>query len=112
VVERALVYPPRTQLPPLSPEERKQVIQQSPVYGRYEKALDRESAYEILRGRAAASVQPAPPTPQAQAPAQPAGGNLLGDLAKGAVGFLASREGQRIVRGVLGGLLGGGKRRR
>ncbi len=112
VVERALIYPPRTQLPPLSPEERQQVIRQSPVYGHYEKALDRESAYEILRGRAAESVQPAPPTPQAQAPAQPAGGNLLGDLAKGAVGFLASREGQRIVRGVLGGLLGGSSKRK
>lgn len=113
VVERALIYPPRTQLQPLSPEERRQVIQQSPVYGRYEKALDRESAYEILRTRAAESVQPAPTGAQPQAPAQPAGGNLLGDLAKGAMGFLASREGQRIVRGVLGGLLGGsGKRKR
>lgn len=111
VVERALIYPPRTQLPPLSPEERKQIIQQSPVYGHYEKTLDRESAYEILRGRTADSVQPTPQTPKA--PAQPANGNLLGDLAKGAVGFLASREGQRIVRGVLGGLLGGsGKRKR
>ncbi len=111
VVERALIYPPRTQLPLLSPEERKQIIRQSPVYGHYEKTLDRESAYEILRGRAADSVQPAPQTPKT--PAQPANGNLLGDLAKGAVGFLASREGQRIVRGVLGGLLGGsGKRKR
>jgi DNA helicase HerA-like ATPase len=110
IVERALVYPPRTQLPPLSPEERKQIIQQSPVYGHYEKALDRESAYEILRARAAESVQPAPKTPKT--PTQPAGGNLLGDLAKGAVGFLASREGQRIVRGVLGGLLGGGSKRK
>ncbi|WP_337870847.1 helicase HerA-like domain-containing protein [Meiothermus sp.] len=113
IVERALIYPPRTQLPSLSPEERRQVIQQSPVYGHYEKALDRESAYEILRARAAESVQPAPSDAKPQAPAQPTGGNLLGDLAKGAVGFLASREGQRIVRGVLGGLLGGsGKRRR
>ncbi|MCS7069023.1 MAG: DUF853 family protein [Meiothermus sp.] len=110
IVERALIYPPRTQLPPLSAEERRRVIQQSPVYGHYEKALDRESAYEVLRSRAAESVQPAPSTPKAQA--QPTGGNLLGDLAKGAVGFLASREGQRIVRGVLGGLLGGSKRRR
>lgn len=111
VVERALIYPPRSQLLLLSPEERKQIIRQSPVYGHYEKALDRESAYEILRGRAANSVQPAPQTPKT--PAQPANGNLLGDLAKGAVGFLASREGQRIVRGVLGGLLGGsGKRKR
>ncbi len=113
VVERALIYPPRTQLPPISPEERQQAIRQSPVYGHYEKTLDRESAYEILRARAAEAAQPAPQSPQAQTPAQPAGGNLLGDLAKGAVGFLASREGQRIVRGVLGGLLGGsGKRKR
>jgi len=110
MVERALIYPPRTQLPPLGPEERKQIILHSPVYGHYEKALDRESAHEILRGRAADSLQPAPQTPKT--PAQPASGNLLGDLAKGAVGFLASREGQRIVRGVLGGLLGGSRKRK
>lgn len=112
VVERALIYPPRTQLPPLSPEERRQAVQRSPVYGRYEKPLDRESAYEILRARAAESVQPAPPSARPQALVQPAGGNLLGDLAKRAVGFLTSREGQRLVRGVLGGLLGGSSKRR
>ncbi|GIW33030.1 helicase HerA-like domain-containing protein [Meiothermus sp.] len=112
VVERALIYPPRTQLPPLSPEERQQVIRQSPVYGHYEKALDRESAYEILKARAAESVQQAPQGAKSPARAEPQGGNLLGDLAKGAVGFLASREGQRIVRGVLGGLLAAGKRKR
>lgn len=73
VVERALIYPPRTQLPPLSPEERRQVIQRSPMYGRYKKALDRDSAYEILRARAAESLQPAPPSAKPQAPAQPTG---------------------------------------
>ncbi|GEM82351.1 helicase HerA-like domain-containing protein [Meiothermus hypogaeus] len=112
VVERALIYPPRTQLPPLSPQERQQVIRQSPVYGHYEKALDRESAYEILKARAAESVQQAPQGAKSPAGTEPQGGNLLGDLAKGAVGFLASREGQRIVRGVLGGLLAAGKRKR
>jgi DNA helicase HerA-like ATPase len=111
VVERALIYPPRTQLPPLSLEERKQVIQQSPVYGHYEKALDRDSAYEMLKAKAARTplVEPEMQRPRAGAPPE---GSLLGDLARGAVGFLASREGQRIVRGVLGGLLGGGGRRK
>jgi DNA helicase HerA-like ATPase len=111
VVERALIYPPRTQLPPLSLEERKQVIQQSPVYGHYEKALDRDSAYEMLKAKAARTplVEPEMQRPRAGAPPE---GSLLGDLARGAVGFLASREGQRIMRGVLGGLLGGGGRRK
>jgi len=112
VVERALIYPPRSRLTPLSPEERQQVIRNSPVYGHYEKTLDRESAYEILRARAAEAAQPSPSSPKLPAPTQPAQGNLLGDLAKGAMGFLTSREGQRIVRGVLGGLLGGSSKRR
>lgn len=112
VVERALIYPPRTQLSPLSPEERQQVIRQSPIYGHYEKSLDRESAYEILKARAVEAAEPAFQNSKSTTQTDPPGVNLLGNLAKGAVGFLSSREGQRLVRGVLGGLLGGGKRKR
>jgi uncharacterized protein len=117
MVERALIYPPRTQLPPLSPDERKAVIQSSAVYGHYEKAVDRESAYEKLRGKAEQTAQAAPQQAhQASQPAPQAApeGNMLGDLAKGAASFLGSRQGQQIIRGVLGGLFGGssGRRRR
>ena len=53
VVERALVVPPGSHLGPLDETERKQRIQSSMLYGHYEKAVDRESAYEKLKSRAA-----------------------------------------------------------
>jgi uncharacterized protein len=52
VVERALIDPPRSRMQPLTPPERAQIIRQSPLYGRYEKAIDRESAYEVLNRKA------------------------------------------------------------
>src|SRR5688572_25561906 len=48
VVERALIYPPESQLPPLSVAEREETVKQSGIYGHYEKVMDRESAYELL----------------------------------------------------------------
>lgn len=52
IVERALVVPPEGQIGPISPEERKEKMNHSLVAGNYDKALDRESAYEILTMRA------------------------------------------------------------
>ncbi len=52
IVERALIYPPRSRMPPLSEAERGEVLRASPLYGRYEKTVDRESAYEVLTARA------------------------------------------------------------
>ena len=52
-VECAMIAPPRSRMGPLSPAERRAVIQRSPVFGRYEALLDRESAYEILARRTA-----------------------------------------------------------
>ena len=51
VVERAFVVPPGSQLGPLTEEERAKLIQGSDVFGHYEKAVDRESAYEKLKER-------------------------------------------------------------
>ncbi len=53
VVERAFVLPPASRLGPLTDAERRQAIQGSLLYGHYEKAVDRESAYEKLTARAA-----------------------------------------------------------
>src|SRR6516162_6043246 len=47
VVDRALIYPPQSQLPPLTPAERESIIKQSSIFGHYEKVVDRESAYEM-----------------------------------------------------------------
>ena len=68
VTERVFVIPPGSQIGPITPEQRKALIAGSLVAGVYEKTVDRESAYEKLKGRAAASPSSAP------APAN-AGGN-------------------------------------
>jgi uncharacterized protein len=53
VVERALVAPPQSFVGPISPEERTRLMRTSLVAGVYDKALDRESAYEVLAKRTA-----------------------------------------------------------
>ena len=124
-VERAYVLPPASRIGPVSADERKAVLDRSPLKGVYEKSVDRESAYEKLAGRAAASAG-APPGP---APA--AGGGVLDSLkgslgglmtgsgrkdsiveamAKSAMRSVGSTVGREIVRGVLGSLLGGRRR--
>ncbi len=52
VVERAMILPPRSRIGPITPQERQQLMQSSVVAGVYEKVVDRESAYERLKGRA------------------------------------------------------------
>jgi hypothetical protein len=61
------VLPPGSQIGPITPEQRKALIQGSLVAGVYEKVVDRESAYEKLKGRA----QPAPPMPKRPARCRP-----------------------------------------
>ncbi|MCI0476254.1 MAG: DUF853 domain-containing protein, partial [Anaerolineales bacterium] len=64
IVQRAFVCPPHSQIGPITPEQRKQIIAQSLVAGHYERAQDRESAYEMLKGRA---QQVAPETARVEA---------------------------------------------
>jgi DNA helicase HerA-like ATPase len=52
VTERALIVPPRSQLGPIEEATRARLIASSPLVGFYEKSVDRESAYERLKGRA------------------------------------------------------------
>lgn len=54
-VERARVVPPASRIGPLSPEERSALVAASPLGTRYDKAVDRDSAYEMLRGRMAST---------------------------------------------------------
>ena len=68
IVERAFILPPSSRIGPLSAEERQVVISSSLVAGVYEKALDRESAYEKLKGRPEASATAAPSSTVAPAP--------------------------------------------
>ncbi len=53
VVQRTLVRPPSSRLGPITESERKTAIKQSPVFGQYDKPVDRESAFEILKKKAA-----------------------------------------------------------
>jgi len=122
MVERALVCPPHSQIGPITPEQRKQLIQTSVVAGVYENAVDRESAFEVLKSRTG-MTSPDPSAP-GQAPASPpwyanipgmSGGGRRGDtvldaMAKSAARAMGSSVGRQIVRGVLGSLLGGSKR--
>ncbi|GAB1233559.1 DUF853 domain-containing protein [Ferrigenium sp. UT4] len=122
VVERAFIVPPRAQIGPLTDSERQRIIANSLVAGHYEKSLDRESAYEKLKARAEA--QQAEATAAAHAPVAPgSGGGLLDGLlggggnsrrqstgealVKSVARTVGSELGRRLVRGVLGSLLGG-----
>lgn len=53
IVQRTLIRPPSSRLGPLSDKERQDVVSASPLLGQYSKALDRESAFEVLQKRAA-----------------------------------------------------------
>jgi len=67
IVERAYVLPPKSQIGPITPPIRQQLIQQSVLFGHYERLVDRESAYEILKARAQSRIpeasQPGAPGP-------------------------------------------------
>ncbi|MGJ7486817.1 helicase HerA-like C-terminal domain-containing protein [Variovorax sp. LT2P21] len=132
VTERVFVVPPGSQLGPITPAQRQQLIANSLVAGVYEKTVDRESAYEKLKGRAeSAPGAPAATVGKAGAakPGAPAEGGFLNDLlfgstgprggkrdglvqtmAKSAVRTVGTNVGKEILRGVLGGIFGAKKR--
>ena len=60
VVQRTLIRPPSSRMGPISDSERQAAIQRSLVTGQYDKAVDRESAFEILQKRAAEAAQAVP----------------------------------------------------
>jgi DNA helicase HerA-like ATPase len=67
-VERTLIAPPCSRLGPLTPAERKACIERSPLYGRYDDTVDRQSAYEQLAARAQTQVQAPAPTSRSRIP--------------------------------------------
>lgn len=119
MVERALIVPPQAQIGPVTPDERAQTIKSSLVYGTYEKAVDRESAYEVLKKAEEQKAQEQPPVQEQRQAQQQSGssmggsvlGSLLGEFTKVA-GKSVSRQignelGKQLVRGILGSFLGG-----
>jgi DNA helicase HerA-like ATPase len=137
ITQQAFVMLPGSQLGPITPEQRKALLDNSLVAGVYEKAIDRESAYETLKGAQPTSAAGSNGTSSANNSSVPSsnetGDNgLLGGLGdvlfgrtgprgakqdglaqamvKSAVRTIGSSVGREIVRGVLGGILGGRRR--
>ncbi|QLK62854.1 DUF853 family protein [Enterobacteriaceae bacterium Kacie_13] len=135
VVQRAMVIAPESKMGLLSDDERNKAINQSPLYGRYEDSIDRESAYEKIVQQGFGTVE----TPQSAGAAKPAdktsraeeassGGGLMGglnDILFGGTGprggkrdgvvqsvtkSIARDLGRQILRGVLGSIMGGRKK--
>ncbi|MFN8522499.1 MAG: helicase HerA-like domain-containing protein [Chloroflexota bacterium] len=113
IVDRAFVLPPRSLLGTITPDERRQIMSSSAVAGHYERAVDRESAYERLKARAAESAAAQAAEEQAQPArrgrAEPTSevGRILGAFVTSAARAVGSQVGREIIRGVLGSLLGG-----
>ncbi|WFU19160.1 helicase HerA-like domain-containing protein [Bradyrhizobium sp. CB3481] len=59
MVERVMIRPPTARIGPVTPEERKAIMNQSPFKGKYDTAVDAESAYEMLQKRVADTAAPA-----------------------------------------------------
>ena len=129
--ERVFVLPPGSQIGPITPAQRQALLQNSLVAGVYEQAVDRESAYEVLKANITAHAESASAQQVGDSPVQggmlgavsdllfgstgPRGGQRDGIaqmVVKSAVRTAGSAIGREIVRGVLGGLLGGSKRKR
>lgn len=125
IVERAYVCPPHSQIGPISPEQRTSLRESSLVAGQYEKTIDRESAFEKLKGRRGDEETPTTPTESGgfgsifgkigDALGGGSGGGSRGrtresvaeSAMKSAARAMASEAGRRIIRGVLGSILGG-----
>ena len=129
MVERTLIRPPSSRMGPASGAEREATVRGSPLYGRYDKAVDRESAYEILkqRDRKASEAAEAAEAERAAAKerakreretersrprASRSGGRSrrqgVGEaFAKSVVRTIGSQIGRQLVRGLLGSLLKG-----
>jgi hypothetical protein len=136
VVERTLIRPPSSHLGPIPDAERRATIAASPIAGKYENAVDRDSAYEILAKRASAAAAEAERAAKAEAESERAeatrrfeereyssgrrysGGTTktsrrtpkdsFGEaLSKNVMKELTGTTGRRIVRGILGSLFKG-----
>jgi uncharacterized protein len=136
VVERGWMLPPSSQIGPI-PDAQRDTIRKSlaSMYGHYDQAIDRESAYEKVKARTEAATNAAPAgrgpagtpstTPQTGGYSDaisnilfgttgPRGGHhdgLVDAAAKSAARSFGSALSRAIFRGALGGILGSGSRR-
>ena len=102
IVERALIRPPYSQMGPIESKERKRIIRNSLVYGFYEKTVDRESAYEMLKKRA---EQAPKETPKAKKKASRQRQGIIETMAKSAARSVGRQIANKLMRGILGSIL-------
>lgn len=134
IVERTLIRPPSSQLGPITEKERQAIMATSPMAGKYDTTLDRESAFEMLTKRAQAAAEAAEKAEEEEEKAElelkefkkarrydaPQTGrstsrrsrssrdnSLGGAVASVIIKELKGTTGKRIVRGILGGLFKG-----
>jgi DNA double-strand break repair helicase HerA and related ATPase len=106
IVQRAFMLPPTSQIGPIPAEVRQQIIRSSPVAGRYDTPMDRESAYEKLQGRTAAQPQVAAPTTSGQRKGTKPPPTPFDQVMKAANSPIGRQIGRELARGLLGALLG------
>jgi len=116
MVERVLVSPPRSRIGPVSEQERADIVRSSPFAGRYERALDRESAHEMLTQRGLEVVrqqqeqqrQVQDEKKQSRSSGRASNRQSVGEaFAKSVTRTIGSSIGRQIVRGILGSLFKG-----
>jgi hypothetical protein len=86
IVERAFIAPPVSQLEPITPEERAELIEGSGFFEKYAKTIDKESAYEKLRDKPAAAAI------SKRAPSSPSAGAAPYDAVAAARANIAKRQ--------------------
>ncbi len=118
MVERTLIRPPSSRLGPVETAERSKMIKASPVYGTYDEAIDRESAYEKLSGKAKhrEAVKQEEQQAKVQAKAERAAPreresatdrfvkNMAGTVGRQLGSSVARSVGNALIRGILGSL--------
>ena len=123
--ERVFVVPPGSQIGPITSEQRRALLDNSLVAGVYEQMLDRESAYEMLKTKAASLSAPTKGESAvgfmggmsdllfgSQGPRGAHRDGIAQLVVKSAVRTVGSSIGREIVRGVLGSIMGEGRRHR
>ena len=119
IVQHTLIRPPQSQIGPIDTSARSDLIRKSPFAGRYDKMIDRESAYELLKARAEkvleaaqqeerfAHIEAKAAKPQ-RAPSRGRPRQSVGEaLMKSVARSVGSRIGTQIVRGLLGSIFRG-----
>jgi len=111
MVQRALIRPPAARLGPVTTAERAAVMNKSPVRGKYDMVIDRESAYERLQTRTKEAVADvaavAEAHPKSAAPRARTREGIAEAMAKSVARSVGSSVGRQIVRGILGSIFKG-----